>query len=427
MNKAVGLDFGTTNSALAVANADGSATLAQFKDNDKFTTTFRSILYFNEQNREASGQPIAIAGPAAINAYLDAESSGRLIQSVKSYLASKSFTQTKLFSYTYTLEDLISIIVGKLRIAAQEQFGDISQRVVVGRPVRFVGAESPDDETMAIDRLRTSIQKAGFKDVLFEYEPVAAAYYYEQHLDHDELVLIGDFGGGTSDFSLIQLGPSMRKQGAQRTILGTEGVPIAGDTFDSRIVKNAIAPKLGAGSSYRSFGKTLTMPAWIYEKLARWHFISFLKTSQTLETLRQLKGQAVEKDKIDALIYLIKEDLGYQLYRSVERTKVELSAKEISRLFFNELTIDIDELVKEANFEQWIEPDLTSIANCVDRLLKNCNLTTKDVDSVFLTGGSSFVPAVRRYFAEKFNHTPIRGGEELTTVAKGLSLRALVD
>ena len=427
MPKAIGLDFGTTNSAIAMAAPGEEARLATFDDGGQQTTTCRSVLYFSPEHIGPGGKPHAIAGPQAIREYLEADAEGRLIQSVKSHVASRLFTHTTLFAYTFTIEELVSVIIRELRSAAEAQFGDIGTSVVVGRPVRFSGAQSDEDEEMALRRLHTGLAEAGFEHVVFEYEPVAAAYHYEQQLDHDELVLIADFGGGTSDFSLLQLGPSARKQGdRQKDILGTDGVPIAGDTFDSRVIRRLIAPELGLGSRYMSlFNKELEVPSWVYEHLERWHQLSFLKTRKTLETLRQVQAKALEPNKIESLMHVIVEDLGYHLYRAVEQAKCGLSSQDSSPFVFEDGPVCIRETVYRPDFSSWIWPDLEAIGGCVDRLLTNCGVVPGDVESVFLTGGSSFVPAVKNLFAQRFGADRLRGGEELTTVARGLALRAL--
>jgi hypothetical chaperone protein len=427
MNKVIGLDFGTTNSALAVATADGEAMLATFPEDGRTSTTFRSVLYFDPEDLEPTGRPRAVCGPEAITRYLEAETRGRLIQSMKSHLASPLFKHTAIFNHSYALEELIAFVIRALKTVAEEQFGGLGGRVVVGRPAHFSGAETGDDDEFALNRLRAALELGGFSHVEFELEPVAAAYQYEQRLDHDELVLIADFGGGTSDFSLIQVGPAARKRGQRREdILGTDGVAVAGDTFDRSFIRHLVAPRLGLGSRYRSlFDRILPIPAWLYEHLEQWHHLSFLKTRETMELLRQLHFQALEPEKIAALIHVVEWDLGYQLSRAVERSKCVLSEQEVSAFEFRDPPVEINEQVRREIFEGWIEPALQEIAGCVDRLLSRCGVTPHDVDSVFLTGGSSFVPAVRQIFARRFGAARLRGGDELTTVAKGLALRAL--
>jgi len=424
---AVGLDFGTTNSALAVASSDGTAVLATFPDGAQRTSTFRSILYFNPETVRPGSRPQGLAGPDAIRSYLAAGGRGRLIQSMKSHLASRLFTDTNLFGFSYTLEDLIAVILRGLKAGVEAQFGRLDAHTVVGRPAHYSGAASEEDDEFALSRLRAALQQAGFENVSFEFEPVAAAYQYEQQLDHDELVLIGDFGGGTSDFSLIRLGPAARRRSQRRDdILGVDGVGIAGDAFDGTIVRHAVAPSLGLGSTYRTaFDQVLPVPQWLYERLERWEHLSFLKTKQTMETLRRVRFGAAAPEKIDALVHLVNDDLGYYLYRAVERTKFELSERTAATFEFEDPPVTINRAVQRSEFETWLRPKLDALAACIDRLLTRCNVQPREVDSVFLTGGSSFVPAVRRLFEATFGSARLRGGDELTTVARGLALRAL--
>ena len=427
MSTVIGLDFGTTNSAIAAAAPDGSTVLATFAGDGYRTTTFRSVLYFDPEHRTPDRKPQAMAGPTAITSYLQADTRGRLMQSMKSHLSSRLFRETYVFGEKYTLEDLIAIILRELRAAAEAQFGDIGSRVVVGRPVHFSGAGSAEDDAFALSRLRAALEQAGFEDIVFEFEPVAAAYEFESQLDHDELILIADFGGGTSDFSLMQVGPSVRRRGhTAEDILGTDGVAIAGDTFDSKIVRHVVAPRLGQGSQYRSaFNKVLPVPAWLYTNLERWHYLSFLKSKKTMDMLAELRLQAFEPEKIAALIHVIEYDLGYHLYRAVEQTKIELSEQEMSALRFRDAALAIEQAVRRDEFDGWIGDEIAAIAACLDRLLEHTGVAPTDVGSVFMTGGSSFVPAVRRLFEARFGASRIHSGGELTSVAKGLALRAL--
>ena len=267
-----------------------------------------------------------VAGPDAIQSYLNAKTAGRLVQSTKSYLASRLFTQTQIFGETYSLEELIGILLRYLRKSAEAQFGDLGSTLVVGRPVHFSGTKNDDDDQFAVGRLRKAFGNAGFDDVHFLPEPVAAAYKYQRRLDHDELVLIADFGGGTSDFSLVRL-PAKASAGAELShqVIGNDGVGIAGDTFDSKLVRNLVAPMLGLGSRYKTeFGKVLPVPNWLYEHLERWHYLSFLKTRKNMELLRQLQFQALAPEKIAALIDLVDHDLGYRLYQSIGSGKMRV-------------------------------------------------------------------------------------------------------
>lgn len=417
----IGLDFGTTNSAIAVAGSDRQATLATFESG---LAAFRSILYFPARERGSQQNTETKAGPDAINSYLESDTKGRLIVSIKSYLASSLFTSTSINGRNYTLEDLIAIILRRLRMRVQDQFETSASRVVLGRPVRFAGADTDADEALALKRLRAAAELAGFKEVSFELEPVAAAYQYETQLDKDELVLIGDFGGGTSDFTLAQLGPGRKKDG-RSPVIGTSGVAIAGDTFDSRIMMRLVAPKLGLGSNYISLGKELPVPVWIYTQLSSWHHMFLLKDPKTMRVLREVKNQASDPKRVAALIQIITENLGYALYRAVEQTKVGLTEKELAKFLFSQTTILMEDSLERWQFESWIQDDIQKISACIRSLLDQYGVKSSDIGSVFLTGGSSFVPVVRRFFSRTFGPEKLKSGEELTTVAKGLALRAL--
>jgi hypothetical chaperone protein len=300
LSQAFGLDFGTTNSALALAHHDNTLELARFGAG----STFRSILYFEPDESSRSGKLRVVAGPDAIQSYLHAREPGRLIQSTKSYLASRLFSQTQIFNQNFSLEDLIGILLRYLRQCAEAQFGSLGSKLVVGRPVHFSGTKNPADDDFAIARLRKAFANAGFDEVHFLPEPVAAAYKYRQGLDHAELVLIADFGGGTSDFSLVHLQPSQAATDRlSDQVIGNDGVGIAGDTFDSKLVRHLVAPLLGLGDRYKTeFGKVLPIPNWLYEHLERWHYLSFLKSRKNMELLRQLQFQALAPEKITAFI-----------------------------------------------------------------------------------------------------------------------------
>jgi hypothetical chaperone protein len=419
----VGVDFGTTNSAVAFAGSAGPAALVAFPSRAGPTSTFRSVLYFDQ---DETGQERVSAGPAAIEDYLASEErSGRLMQSLKSFLASRLFRATQVFGRPWRLEDLVAIVLRALREEAERQLGEPVKRAVVGRPVRFVHAQDAADETLALGRLRAACTNAGFREVVFEYEPIGAAYYYESRLEEDELLLIADFGGGTSDFSLVRVGPGFRGAGRRAEgILGNAGVPVAGDAFDGKLVRNLVAPRLGRGAEFRSFfGRVLPVPAWLYAHLERWHHLSFLKSPKTLQLLYDLRDEALDTAKLAAFLEVVEKDLGFLLFRSVEETKRALSAGSETCFRFEHEDVAIEAPVTRAQFEGWIAEELAAIAAGVDGLLARAGVARGEVDRVFLTGGSSFVPAVRRLFEERFGAERLRSGDELVSVATGLALR----
>jgi hypothetical chaperone protein len=421
---AIGIDFGTTNSSVARAGPDG-VTLATFPFAGEITDAYRSLLYLEQLKQQNKTLIKSWTGPEGIEHYLDPEHKGRLIQSMKSFLSSRSLQTTDVFGQRRTLEALIACILGDLREKAERQFGAGVRQAVVGRPVHFVGSETDEDDGYAQQRLEKAFHLAGFESVSFEMEPVAAAHYYESTLDHDELILIGDFGGGTSDFSLVKVGPGIRRRGrSPLDLLGNAGIGLAGDSFDAKMIRHIVSPALGAGSEMRSMNKILPVPNWVYFKLERWHHLSFLRTKEIMNMLSSVKAQAFHPTKIGALIDLIQEDLGYQLHRAVQQTKCDLSNQETARFTFADGAIELNAVVQRRDFELWISEELLQIETCVDALLGSCSIGAPDVDMVFLTGGSSFVPAVRRIFDVRFGQERIRTGHEFTSVAMGLALKA---
>ena len=421
---AIGIDFGTTNSSVALASPAG-VVLATFLFAGAMTAAYRSLLYLELIKQQNKVLIKSWTGPEGIEQYLTADHKGRLIQSMKSFLSSRSLQTTDVFGKRRTLEALIACILGDLREKAERQFGASVRQAVVGRPVHFVGAETDEDDRYAQERLEKAFHLAGFESVSFEMEPVAAAHYYESTLDHDELILIGDFGGGTSDFSLLKVGPGIQRRGrSPQDLLGNAGLGLAGDSFDAKMIRHIVSPALGAGSEMRSMNKILPVPNWVYFKLERWHHLSFLRTKEVMNMLNSVKTQAFYPERISALIDLVEEDLGYQLHKAVQQTKCDLSNDDMAKFTFADGAIDLNAVVQRSDFESWIAEELAQIESCVESLLKSSGVDARDVDMVFLTGGSSFVPAVRRIFDVRFGRERIRTGNEFTSVAMGLALKA---
>jgi hypothetical chaperone protein len=285
---------------------------------------------------------------------------------------------------------------------------------VVGRPVRYWGAESADDDARAVARMQDALAKAGFDDVVFEYEPVGAAARYAARLDREEQIVVADFGGGTTDFTAIRV-PS-------GTVLATGGIGVSGDAFDARVIDAIVAPALGRGTRYRDeMGGEAPVPAWLYSHLRRWHLLSFLKEESTQRLLARVMRGALAPERLERLARVVEEDLGLPLHHAVEGAKVRLSALGADRVALPALDLDLP--IARADFDAWIDEDLAAIDGVLDAVLARSGITARDVDRVFATGGSSLVPAVRARLVARFGDI-IEGGEELTSVAWGLAARA---
>jgi hypothetical chaperone protein len=415
--RSLGIDFGTTNTVVALADAAGPAHLVKFPAPEGELFAFRSCLSFHAPPEKPSDRTIA-AGPWAIEAYVEDPAETRFIQSFKSFAASENFTETQVLGRRYRFEDLLSTFLLRLRDYAEAGMAELPGRVIVGRPVTFAGAAPV--EALALSRYETAFARMGFSEILYAYEPVGAAFFFARDLTHDATVLVGDFGGGTSDFSIIRF---EREAGEIRAHpLGRSGVGVAGDAFDYRIIDNLVSPALGKGSSYESFGKTLPIPNRYYSAFARWDQLALMRASRDMREIRGLVRDAVEPEKIARLVETLDENYGYQLYRSVSRLKEALSADAAAEFRFEAGSIALAGEVKRTTFERWIAPELALIETAVDQALASANLTADRVDRVFLTGGSSLVPAVRAIFHRRFDPARVETGAELESIASGLAL-----
>jgi hypothetical chaperone protein len=400
----VGIDFGTTNSAVAISDDAGRVDLVPLGG----AKYWRTVLYFEPGGGTSAGAP-------AIARYLETEGEGRLVQSIKSHLASSSFSKTQIFGRRWALDDMIAAYLRLVRAAAPR---DLGTRCVVGRPVRYWGAESADDDARAIERMTSALAKAGFSEAVFEYEPVGAAASYAARLDHEELIVVADYGGGTTDFSAIRVGRGAAK------VLATGGIGVSGDAFDARVIDAVVAPALGRGSRYTTdeMGGEAPVPAWLYGHLRRWHLLSFLKEETTQRLLARVVRGALEPNKIARLVQVVEEDLGLPLHQAVEGAKVRLSHAAAERVALRALELDLP--ITRADFETWIGEDLDAIDGVLADVLARAGVEASAVDRVFATGGSSLVPAVRGRLAARFGADKLVGGEELTSVAWGLAARA---
>ncbi len=260
---------------------------------------------------------------------------------------------------------------------------------MVGRPVRFSGG-NPDD-ALAGSRYRAAFDRLGVRNEHYVYEPVGAAFFFAQRLRADAVVLVADFGGGTSDFSVVRF--ARRGGRLEPRPLGHAGIGIAGDTFDYRIIEAVVSPRLGKDGQYKSFGKILSMPQSYFANFARWNQLAMMKTSGELKELGKLARLALDPEPLHKFIEIVENDLGLLLYRAVSRAKTELSTtQDLTEFRFQHGDIDIRQPIARREFEAWIAEDIDRLAATVDEALENAGVTAAGIDQVFLTGGSSFIP-----------------------------------
>ena len=417
--RAIGVDFGTTNSAVAIVEESGQVRSLSWPSGAGPVGVFRTALAFWSEGSVPRATIHHVGGPQALERALSGAGHGRFIQSIKTYLGSRAFGEARLFGKPFSIEALIAAFLGHL-VPDRDALLAGSTGVVVGRPVVFAG-ERPD-ENLAVSRLRTSFRQAGFGAVELAYEPLGAAYWYARNLRRDQTVFVADFGGGTSDFSVIRF--AYRDGRLEAVPLAHGGVGIAGDAFDYRLIDRFVAPQLGKGSHYRSFDKLLPIPAYFHAAFAQWHQLSWLKAPHAMLELKKLAAASDAPESLAKLIDFIDLDLGFELYQAISAVKMRLSEADAADLDFASAGLSLSARVTRADFEALIGSDLARIADAADATLVRAGLGFGDVDAVFTTGGTSQVPAVRRLFVERFGEERLHAAHPLQSVAAGLALHA---
>ncbi len=413
---ALGLDFGTTNTVAALADDRGGAQLVDFASPRETSAIFRSALCFWEEDGAKNG--IAHdAGPWAVAEYLQSPLDSRFIQSFKSVAASPLFERALIFNRPFRFEDMGRLFLQHLVAHAAGRLDQRPARVIVGRPVEYAGARA--DPVLARQRYDLMFEAFGV-ELYHVYEPLGAAHSYASRLTEAATILVADFGGGTTDFSIVRIA----EPGAPRRCvpLASSGIAIAGDRFDYRIVDHLVLPLLGKGGSYRSFDKQLEIPGGYFTDFADWSRLAMMRNRRTLDELRRLHRDAVDPDPIARMIALIEHEQGYPLYEAVGQLKRALSSDAEAAFHFTGGGIDISATVTRADFELWIAEDLRRIEATMDSALARAGIAVADIDRVFLTGGSSLIPAVRALFDRRFGTERIATGDELTSIASGLAL-----
>lgn len=406
----LGLDFGTTNTVVSRRVGDEVSTVL-FNTKRGPLDTVRTVLAL-WQDPSKLHSSIAV-GRDALAEFSEFPEDTRLIQSLKSYAANPLFRQAMILNKPYTFALLMREFLEGLFRLSDITLTDV-EKITVGRPVKFAGYNP--DEKLALARYREAFKSIGIPQVDFVYEPVAAAFTFARRLKTSATVLIADFGGGTTDFSVLRL--SAPSSNVQHEVLGVGGIGLAGDQFDYRIVTHAILPHLGLGTHYKSMGgKVLELPKHVFNSLARWNELSFLRTTKDYAELQDLSATSDAPEMLARFFHIVDHAKGLDLYDAVSKVKRELSSHTNAKLIFEKLNIDIS----REDFEQWISDDLNRINTSLSTTLANIGCAENEIDSVFLTGGTSLVPAVRQMFAKRFGEQKIHVGDEMISVAKGLS------
>lgn len=418
-----GIDFGTSNSILGAADQQGARGFAPLDPGAPDPAVLRSLLYFPSAKE-------VFYGSAAIREFSARDHTGRFLRSIKKQLPSRSFIGTYVDNRPFNLEDLIGVFLGEMRKRANLHFGEDVTHVVLGRPARFAIDEA--DDRYAEGRLERAARIAGFTEIEFLPEPVAAAlgYGHEAKISVDpageKLVLAADYGGGTSDFTVYRLG---QRQFESSDVIAMGGVTVAGDALDASLMRRRISPHFGTGVQYKvPFGSNvLTMPLHLMERICHPAEISLLRKQDTLEFFRNVQQWSLgeeDRAKMDRLFILLEDQLGFPLFEKVEATKRALSSEKKADFTFDYPGVEIAEKISQSQFEDYASDALESITQSLDETLSRAQIAPQSIDRVLCTGGTAKVPWIRRSLIARFGEDKIFDLDPFKGVAKGLVERA---
>ena len=422
-----GLDFGTSNSTVGVLKNNLPTMVPLEQDSSSvWQTTLPSALFFSFEDDQVS------FGRHAIGRYTVGDP-GRLLRSMKSLLGGSFMgDKTQVKNRWYSFDEIIGFFIGSLKTQAEKFSGPDSpplESVVMGRPVYFNDTDPALDQA-AEDHLAEIARIAGFTQISFQYEPIAAAMDYEQQVTQEELALIIDIGGGTSDFTLIRLSPNRHgNEDRQQDFLGNHGVHLGGTDFDSRLSVNSIMPEFGMGMPMTD-KPGLDMPGSYYFDLATWHKIHLLYDRRVLMELKNIRPVVSDKKRLDRLMELLIHRKGHQLASLVEKAKIELSSApeamvNLKSLFSDSPDISIDNCtLTQLLLQESLTRDIEKIFNTLQETLNQAGLTHQNVDTVFTTGGSTALPMVQACINSAFPNARLISGDLYNSVGTGLLMEA---
>jgi hypothetical chaperone protein len=412
MTLACGIDFGTSNSCVGVCDA-GRPRLLPIQ---RGATSVPSALFFSFDD------DLTAFGHEALERYF-AREPGRYLRAIKSVLGTKIFeetTQVKLKRYAFG--EIVAAFLKFLRTAAGESLGAAPTSVVLGRPAFFVD-DDPEADAAAERQLAAAARAAGFERIAFQFEPIAAALDYERSANAEEIALVADIGGGTSDFSVVRVSPERARSSDRRQdILGFTGVHIGGTDFDKQLALASVMPALGLRSPLRRKG--LDAPSWYFSDLATWHRIGFLYDPKVLSEVRGVLRDSAEPEKIERLLRVLEQRKGHELLASVESAKIELSRADLTTLALDDGLGDISVEITRPQLEAVVADSLQRIRSRIDEVLRMAGLRRDSVSAVFLTGGATRMPSVRKCIAAAVPTTRLIAGDAFGSVATGLALDA---
>jgi len=409
---AASIDFGTTNSVVGINNNGKIEMIAL----GKASIETKSVLFYSFEDKQF------YVGDEALDE-LKLETLGRYLVALKSFLGTKETIETTLGVTTYSLEELISIILRRFKKVMESKVGQKIDKVVMGRPVRFNDTDDFLDK-QAEKRLERAALLAGYKEVAFQYEPIAAALAYEQSTVKEELILVADIGGGTTDYSVIRVGGNRNKQNRKEDILATHGTYVGGNSFDSEIIKSFVVEHLGKGSLYKNMGKEMEIGPALYSDFSEWHRFQKMYDPKVLNSIEKFIFMAYDKKKIGRLLELIKEGLYFSFSEKIIKAKVDLSFNDATVIDMNMFDAPFEEPLKREAFDAVIEYHTMKIKTTLDETMVMANIGYEQIDKVFLTGGSTLVPAVKNIYKELFSEEKLVHTDVFSSVGYGLAIYA---
>ena len=414
MADACGVDFGTSNSTVGWSRPHHAASALLALEDGK--TTLPSVVFFNAEDEAV------YFGRAALASYL-AGNEGRLMRSLKSLLGTSLIDgQTEVMGRALPFRMLLTQFYAELKHRAEVSAGRSFDSAVLGRPVHFVD-DDPVADRLAEATMLEIAQAVGFRHIEFQYEPIAAAFDYESTIGGEELVLIADIGGGTSDFSLVRLAPSRALDVDRRgDILASAGVHIGGTDFDKYLSLSAVMPMLGMGSTLKNGSE---VPSSYYFNLATWHTINLAYTQKTWTQLQGVLHDAGEREKLTRLLDLVTQRAGHWLAIKVEQAKIALSDAPEVALSLERLAGAPTLTLTRAGFDQSIDHLVGRVADTVTGLLRDAGLKPDQIDTVFFTGGSSGVPLLRERVGALLPTARRVEGDLFGSIGAGLALDAV--
>lgn len=409
------VDFGTSHTLAGVTylNSKKSSERIQLEPKSADPYLMRTLLYFPSMDE-------CYYGSEALQKYIENEMDGRIFRSFKSHLPNKNYLGSMIDNRILNLETMIGIFLLEIKKRAEKQTNEKLRHIVLGKPARY--SMDPVEDEFALYRMNKAAEYAGFTKIEFVPEPLAAALDFRKSIDTEKTVLIGDFGGGTSDFTILNIS---KKDFQKSDVLAIDGCPVAGDAFDSLFMSHRLNVGFGAKTRYQMpmSNNVFQMPYAVMERLNKPAHIVHLKERETYNFIKEVQKcalQTSDQEKLDRLFILIEDQQIFPFFEEIENVKKKLSNNESTKFQFNYPDLETNEDFKQTEMNTWATNILTDIQDALDRSLVSAKLETSDIDSVFLTGGTAYVPAIQKIFTDRFGSEKIESKNFFHSILSGL-------